>query len=166
MPIPATSGPYGLLPEGRHPCTMSEVEQLFVTAAPFAAERGLVFDALSVWVRAVGVLLPGSKCWINGGFVTHKTWAAPEDADVVVFATEAQLAALTDQQQKQLDTLLTQHPSGGGRVQPMGGLVDGFLSVRNEPDNTIYWLHQWGRVRGSDRGEVHDVRKGFLEVVA
>ena len=166
MPIPAMSGPCGLLPEGRHPCTMSEVEQLFVTRAPFTSERKLIFDALSVWLRAVGALFPGSKCWINGGFATHKPWAAPADADVVVFVTDAQIDALTEQQQAQLDSLLTQHPPGGARIQPMGGLVDGFLSVRNEPGNTIYWLQQWARVRGADGGEVHDVHKGFLEVVA
>lgn len=59
MPIPTTSGPYGVLPKGRHPCTMSEVEQLFVTAASFSVERRLLFDALSLWVRTVGRCSPG-----------------------------------------------------------------------------------------------------------
>ncbi|MCU0116162.1 DUF6932 family protein [Curtobacterium poinsettiae] len=164
MTIPATTEPLGLLPPGRHACTIDELEEHFVTNAPFSDERRLIFDAFMVWVRAVGVLLPGARCWVDGGFVTHKAWAAPHDVDVVVFATADALDALSEANQQLLMSMMTHHESGIARVQPMAGLVDGFLGLRNDPDRTIYWRNLWSSVKGTDGSKVEAVQKGFLEV--
>jgi hypothetical protein len=164
MTIPATAGPYGLLPTGRHACSIDEVEQHFVVDAPFPDERRRIFDAFLVWAGGVGALLPGARCWIDGGFVTHKTWAAPQDVDVVVFATADAVNALRESDQQLLMSMMTQHGSGTARVQPMAGLVDGFLGLRNDPDRTLYWRNLWSNVKDSDGSKVDAVQKGFLEV--
>ncbi|TWX36241.1 hypothetical protein ES689_12620 [Frigoribacterium sp. ACAM 257] len=164
MTIPVTAGPYGLLPAGRHACTVDELEQHFVVSAPFPDERRQIFDAFRVWARAVGDLLPGARCWVDGGFVTHKTWAAPRDVDVVVFTTAEVLDALPESDQQLLMSMMTQHSSGIARVQPMAGLVDGFLGLRDDADRTIYWRNLWSGVKDVDGSKVDAVQKGFLEV--
>lgn len=166
MPIPATSGPHGLLPAGAHSCSLGELEQEFVALAPYPDERRLIFDAFTVWLRAVGTLFPGARCWVDGGFVTWKTWAPPTDIDVTFFVKDADVNGLDARQQATLQTLLTSNPSGGPRVQPMGGMVDGYMSLRSIPDRTLYWRQQWSRVKAADGSEVQNVAKGFLEVIA
>ncbi|WP_410004008.1 DUF6932 family protein [Curtobacterium sp. TC1] len=166
MPIPSTSGPYGLLPPGKHPCSMDEIQQVFVLGAPFSSERQVIFDAFSVWMDSVRSLFPGARCWVDGGFVTHKSWAAPTDIDVAFFVRQSDLDALDPSQQAIFESLQTDKNAAGVRVQPMGGKVDGFVGLRSDPDTTLYWRQFWGQVKGPDGAQVQNTEKGFLEVIA
>jgi hypothetical protein len=166
MAIPQVVGDEALLPPGRHRATLDEIEAYFVQAAPFNGERALIFQAFKTWVALVEQILPGSRYWIDGGFVTHKPWNAPSDVDVMILCKEETLNALRPDEQARLQQLLTAPASPGkARVQPMGGLVDGFVTVRGSAGNADYWMEQWSRVKGADGSRILALTKGFLEVV-
>jgi hypothetical protein len=78
VPIPATSGKYAILPEGRHAATLNEVYQTFVETAPFRHRRELIFRGLSLYIDLSSAEFSSSRYWIDGGFVTHKAWEEPE----------------------------------------------------------------------------------------
>lgn len=165
MVIPVVSGPEALLPAGRHRTDLDEIEAYFVTGAPhFAAERTLVFAAFRTWVALMEQLLPNSRYWIDGGFVTHKAWAAPSDVDVTIMCQASALDALSADERTRLGGLLTV-PAGPGRArfQPMGGLVDAFLVIRSTQD-APYWHTLWSQVKGEDGSGIPTVSKGYLEV--
>jgi hypothetical protein len=110
-------------------------------------------------------LIPDARFWIDGGFVTHKPWAAPSDVDVMILCQQAVLDSLSLQDEIQLSSLMTIAASGSSpRWQPMGGLVDAFLTVRGPAGNAPYWFNLWGQVRGEDGSRVITLTKGFLEV--
>ncbi|WP_290473566.1 hypothetical protein [Leifsonia sp. 71-9] len=138
---------------------------MFVTNAPFATQRQLIFDAFSVWLRQMAVLLPNHRYWVDGGFVTHKVSAAPKDIDVVVLARQIELNDLSPNSQDSLSHLMTSN-GAGRRLQPMNGLVDAFIAIREEPDSAPYWHQTWSSVRADDGGTRHNVSKGYLEVIA
>ncbi len=168
MAIPQVQGVEALLPPGRHRATLAEIEAYFVTTAPYDQRRVIVFQALRTWLALVDQLLPNSRYWINGGFVTHKPWAAPSDVDVMILCKENVLNALSIEEQAQLDRLLTVPASPGRpRIQPMSGLVDGFLTVRGYvgSGDAAFWMKQWSRVKGADGSAITSLSKGFLEVV-
>jgi hypothetical protein len=166
MAIPKVVGEEALLPPGRHRATLDEIEEYFVDLAPFATERAVIFGAFKAWFTLVDKILPQSRYWVDGGFVTHKTWSAPSDVDVMILSKEATLNSLGQFEQAQLQELLTIPASQGtARRQPMAGLVDGFVAVRGNTGNVDYWMSQWSRVRGVDGSEIVTLTKGFLEVV-
>jgi hypothetical protein len=165
MTLPALEGPIGLLPPGRHTTTLDEIEQQFVAEAPFAAERALVFAAFRVWVAQMAAMLPGTRYWVNGGFVTHKPWAAPSDIDVVILVRAADVNALPSHHQDLFSASFTAADAGGRRVQPMGGLVDAYFGLRDEPDRATYWHEFWGKVKLEDGTESATDRKGYVEVI-
>ncbi len=150
----------GMLPPKRHRATEDEIRALFVDAAPFPKERALLWDAFLVYRSIARDLMPSVKFWIDGGFVTHKTWAAPKDIDVVMIADETEFLGVYTQ----LEPLLTV-PDGPVRFQPMGGKIDGFVALSGHPEDVPYWAWQWSRVRDSDGNTVEDQRKGYVEVM-
>lgn len=166
MSIPAVRGEHAVLPPGRHSATMDEMRAVFVEAAPFSEERAVIFGALESWLSIMATLIPNSRYWVNGGFVTHKAWAPPKDVDVVVLCAPTALNALDEQQQITFDSLLTED-EGGRRIQPMGGLVDGFYTIRGTDGDgsPSYWNTMWSRVKGPDGEPVLDLSKGFVEVI-
>ena len=142
---------------------MPEIYATFVMGAPHQARRALIYSALSVWTQLVWDLLPGSSLWVDGGFVTLKP-ESPKDVDVVILTPPGTPIVGVDR----LHPLLTMEnvsynlPDGtvGGlqRLQPMGGLVDGFLVPATDGNKVAFWDGWWRRVKGSS-----DV-KGYLEV--
>lgn len=164
MAIPPTAGAMALLPPGRHGATLVEVHAAFVSNAPFSAERQRIFDAFTLWVDQLRSLIPTGKLWVNGGFVTHKSWAAPKDIDVVLLCKPDDVNALSLADKALLATLLTQHGAGGFRKQPMGGLVDGFLTFKGDTIKTVEWLTQWSGVTDQHHNQIVGMTKGFLEV--
>lgn len=90
MPIPPTGGQYVTLPVGRHPATLNEVCETFVEQAPFRPRRELIFRALTLYIDLVSAEFSTCRYWIDGGFVTHKPWEPPEDADVRVVVPQAE----------------------------------------------------------------------------
>jgi hypothetical protein len=156
----------GLLPVAVHPATLDEVEKVFVDAAPFMAQRGRIFRALVLYAEVVWERLPEAVLWVDGGFVTHKDWEAPHDADVAVLAAgyspndhpdDAHLWTLqgVSVEEPMLDFVK--------RVQPMGGLIDGFF-VPSEVEAAVDWWRQfWQRLRRPGLPDLLNA-KGFVEV--
>lgn len=176
MGLPACTGPLGIMPAGAHPATLPEVRAAFVDAAPAdqRSARHRVFRALELHIESMLELLPGATIWLDGGFVSHKTWAAPEDADVVYFADLDQLERLSAEELMPLVTTSGVDGALGGsssgsrmgvpRLQPMGGLVDAFVALR-DPVQFSHWGGIWSTVKGADGAVVRGASKGFVEVV-
>lgn len=166
MAIPEVVGEMGLLPPGRHPASMAEVEGRFVLEAPFSGERAIIAQSLNTWMMLVEQLVPVSRYWIDGGFVTHKTWAAPSDVDVTIICQEADLARLGEDGYERLRRLLTEVRPDGTRIKPMDGRVDAFLTTRSGPDaNVPYWMSWWANVRAENGTILDGLTKGYLEVI-
>lgn len=159
MPIPATSGQYATLPVGRHVATLDEIYEAFVVNAPFRPRRELIFRALALYIDLVSPQFSTCRYWINGGFVTHKTWAEPEDADVVVVVPPGEDSKVAQPGFLPLLSL----PSSAGKVHPMGGLIDGFVAV-DVPAALASWEFRWSSVRDEQHNVVPGVNKGYLEV--
>jgi hypothetical protein len=164
MTLPALDAE-GFLPPARHQTDLAEIEAMFVASAPHSVERQLIWDGFTVWLRQVSAMLLAHRFWINGGFVTHKSYA-PRDIDVIVLARESELDALPSEDQDLLDSLMTEHLLGGGRRQPMGGLVDAYTSLREDPNSAAYWHGWWSSIKERDGSVRKDARKGYLEVIA
>ncbi|WP_156753061.1 hypothetical protein [Mycobacterium sp. 1245801.1] len=161
MPIPAIGGQYATLPSGRHQATLDEIYETFVVNAPFRPRRELIFRALTLYIDLVSAQFSACRYWINGGFVTHKPWAEPEDADVVVVVPPGEHSKV---RQPELLPLLTL-ASGGAKVHPMGGLIDGFIAM-DHPAALLTWELTWSSVRDEQHNVVPGVSKGYLEVSA
>lgn len=160
--IPAFEDDGWYLPPGLHAATLDEIEERFVDNAPFADRRGHVFHAFRLWHEVLTSILPNARFWMDGGFVTHKSWSAPSDVDVTVMVKPEDLRGLSDEQEKRLQSLFTS--PGPPRQQPMSGLVDAFLCLRGDVPKTLYWREHWSTVMDADRNAVPDAVKGFLEV--
>lgn len=158
--LPAMDGIF--LPIGRHPATLKEIQQRFVVEAPHSQHRSAIFHALMAWAVQVWNLLPTARLWVDGGFITHKE-EPPKDVDVALLVRRSELAALGDSEWAILDGLLTDG-SSGVRVQPMGGLVDGFMIERGEPAAVAYWDHAWSGVYDEDGARIEDIAKGYVVV--
>ncbi|MGN7222381.1 DUF6932 family protein [Curtobacterium flaccumfaciens] len=163
----------GLLPPATHPyeTTLDELHQRFVVEAPFREQRQRVFDALSLYASLVWDSLPTARLRIDGGFITHKTWAAPKDADVVVvydrptpsgglsavvrapLFTMSNLTAVVSDQSVTLD-----------KAPVMGGLIDAYPAPADKPAGLAYWDRLWSNVTGPGKTLLDGERKGYVEV--
>lgn len=158
-----------------HRCTMAELRIRFVDEAPaFKRERAFLYRTLELYADQVWGLLPEATLWIDGGFVTHKDWAAPQDVDLVILPTESDFLQYPDEQElkTRLTPLLTLQNVTAAipqafeeRVQPYGGNIDGFLVPPGIDPAKPYWHDLWSRVRGRGGAEAPDAHKGFVEVV-
>jgi hypothetical protein len=169
LPIPATGGQYATLPVGRHVATLDEVYASFVEGAPFRPRRELIFRALSLYIDLVSPEFSSSRYWIDGGFVTHKTWEQPEDADIVVVVPPSEHGKVWDADFLPLWSLLEVLPKQpavySDKVHAMGGLIDTFI-LPDEPVQLRPFDLLWSKVRDENHNEVLGVRKGYLEVSA
>jgi hypothetical protein len=153
----------GRLLPGRHRTTLQEIEQFFVDGAPHRERRRLIYRGFVTWLEILRTLCPNVTLWIDGGFTTHKD-VPPKDVDVTAIISVSDLNSMDEDQQNTFDSLMTK--VGGPnehRVQPMGGLVDGFYAVRGQPDGIIFWHNTWSAVY-VDGAEVVGELKGYLEV--
>jgi hypothetical protein len=160
--IPSFENGEHYLPRGIHVATLDEVEERFVISAPFPEHRKIVFDTFRLWHAIVSAILPNAKFWVNGGFVTHKSWAAPKDVDVVILVRQDDLNSLTTEQEIRLESMLTRVESD--RIQPMSGLVDAFVCSRGDIDKTLYWRESWSILSDENKNPIDGKQKGFLEV--
>lgn len=159
----------GLLPVELHVTTLDEIERVFVREAPFSNERALIFDALRIYARLVWARFPEAVLWVDGGFVTHKDWAPPKDVDVTVVLTG--MADYDPHEHPEDVPLWTLMDVSAGRpslasierVQPMGGLVDGFYAPGDNAATVTFWTGWWKRLSKQD-GQVVPNAKGFVEV--
>jgi hypothetical protein len=148
---------------------LADVEQRFVTEAPFAKERATVMTALRLYADRVWGLIPSARLWVNGGFVTHKRWAAPKDADVAVIVETAELGRASSRPAQSLWTLQgvtvqEPHIDLAKRIQPFGGLIDGFLAPAL-PATMSLWDSTWSSVTDESKNRVEGKVKGYVEVV-
>lgn len=165
--IPACTGPYATLPPGRHPATLQEVYDRFVVAAPFRARRELIFRAVSLYVDLVKLDFPTARFWLDGGFVTHKTWAPPEDADIVVVVDMTEIGRTQEDRflplHSMLDAAADQPRCSTAKLHPMGGLIDAFIIPDFAPALDA-WDRNWSYVKDQSGTLVSGVSKGYLEV--
>ena len=78
MPIPPLTHE-GILPEGVHDCTLTEVGEAFGVSDPQRQRLWAAFPVFLDWARR----LPGATfVWIDGSFVTDKV--DPGDIDVIL----------------------------------------------------------------------------------
>jgi hypothetical protein len=160
-----------LLPPGRHVATLDEVRDRFVARAPYAAERAPLFDALRWYAGQVGRLFWTGSLWIDGGFVTYKPWAPPDDVDVTIVVRRALTRALSEAQRARLYELVTlqgvyaREPAvATPRVRPMAGMVDAFFCRADDRAQLAVMHETWSRVRGENGEVLPDVTKGYVEV--
>lgn len=159
----------GWLPPGAHPATLSEIHATFVVAAPFSAERELIFRAMSVYLDILAPRFAAPRILLNGGFTTHKTWAAPQDADLAIGLSTPDFKTAYHPNNHPLLTL-----GDGGvnrpqnmqllKLQPMGGLVDSYFFPSKLANHVRYWEDHWGKVKDQNGVEMVGARKGFVEV--
>ena len=152
----------GRLPEGRHRGTIKDLRMRFVDGAPHSEHRNRILHAFELYSWQTWTLLPTARLWVNGGFVTHKS-AKPKDIDVVIVARPSEVNVLD---MSEMIPLLTHTGEDGVRVQPMGGLVDGFIVERGNPDKIRYWDDYWKTVLDESRVALEGERKGYVEVSA
>lgn len=169
LAIPATGGPHATLPPGRHVATFAEVYERFVEQAPFRGERELIYDALRLYAKVVEKEFSDVTLWINGGFVTHKSWA-PKDADVVAVVPMSDYTNMCSNadclRYLTLQGVMVAVPQTSApvpRVQPMAGLIDGFV-VPDDPVQLAVWELTWSTVTDQNKNVVPGVQKGYLEV--
>ncbi|PHV64641.1 hypothetical protein CSW57_22850 [Williamsia muralis] len=170
MSIPELGGAHATLPEGCHQATLEEIYQTFVVDAPHRAERDLMYRALVLYVDVLRTVFPTGRLWIDGGFVTHKLWRAPEDIDVVAVVPMTDYSNVCTNAAAMLPLMTLQHVSSREfagtvpRLQAMGGLVDGFI-VPDVEVQTDYWADLWSRIKDRHGNPLPETeRKGFLEV--
>ncbi|MCI3932098.1 DUF6932 family protein [Streptomyces sp. AN091965] len=165
--IPALTGG-GLLPPGRHPATIAEIEDFFVERAPHADHRRRIFRAFQLYSELIGEIVASGTFWVNGGFCTYKE-EPPEDIDLAVLVDPT--LPLTGKDHEKLASLITlkgvqaMEPQVlAARLQPMGGLIDSFLIVAGVVAQEEYWDETWSKVKGPDGQLIPGAVKGYLEV--
>jgi hypothetical protein len=172
LAIPPISGPYATLPVGRHKATFDEVYEHFVENAPFKGPRELIYEALRLYAKVVASEFSDVTLWINGGFVTHKPWAAPSDTDVVAVVPQADYTNMCSNTDclrfMTLQGVMVAQPQTSlpvARIQPMAGLVDSFV-VPDDPTVTAVWHHRWSLVSDQNKTLLDPavIQKGYLEV--
>ncbi|SFP49914.1 hypothetical protein SAMN05421810_102765 [Amycolatopsis arida] len=166
MPLPHWTAE-NLLPPGRHPADLSDLYERCVWDAPRRNERENLFGALSGYLGVVTRLVPTGRAWISGGFTTRYE-DGPYDVDVLLLPDDwGSLKRLDGPARAAFYGLLTlrgviveQPVMYLDQVQPVGGLLDGFLC---HPGDEEAWAAAWSTVRGP-HGPVDGLAKGFVEV--
>jgi hypothetical protein len=169
MPIPRPNS-RGFLDPSTLPYkgTLEELHERFVVESPsHQEERALIFRALLLHLELLVAVGGPGAVWVDGGFITYKD-VAPHDIDLVYLCRdESHMGMML--RSPEIYSLLTiadvimDFPVAGGlrRLQPVGGLVDAFLTL---PEGQMYWAAQWAKIKGPDGNRVPGTRKGFVEV--
>jgi len=147
--------------------TLDEFESRFVDHAPGEARRRLIWDAFSVWLRLARDTLPGARLWVSGSFITEKT--APSDIDVVLVIRPEHGPVLGPVLDPRVRVLLThlnvESTQPGGlvaRLQPIGGLLDGFVCPEQYREIVDFWQQAWSTEFDKTTCAPTGVRMGYL----
>ena len=163
MVLPALQDrPYPLLPPGAHPATLDEIYEVFVQDAPFRVERERIWSAVLPWATQVSAYFPGAQIFMDGGFVTHKDFAAPSDVDFCLGIQPEQYQSLQDWEKSKVFTIRRE---GKDPLRPYGGLIDAFAFPRDNEARRAYWDIWWSSIRGSNRQIMQGSTKGYVEVL-
>ncbi|ANN14825.1 hypothetical protein SD37_03590 [Amycolatopsis orientalis] len=139
--------PHNLLPPGRHPADLADVYERLVFDAPHQNDREILFSALNSYLGVARRIMPTGRAWI-GGDLTARTAHAPQSLDVVLIPDEwGALKRLDGAGRSALYGLLTLQGVIVGQpamyldqVQPVGGMLDGFLC---RPGDEEIWEEVW-----------------------
>ncbi len=139
--------PHNLLPPGRHPADLADVYERLVFDAPHQNDREILFSALNSYLGVARRIMPTGRAWI-GGDLTARTPHMPLGLDVVLIPDEwGALKRLDDTGRSALYGLLTLRGVIVGQpamyldqVQPVGGMLDGFLC---RPGDEEIWEEVW-----------------------
>jgi hypothetical protein len=161
MPLPHWTAEH-LLPPGRHPADLADIYERLVFDAPHSNEREILFSALNSHLGVARSVIPAGRAWIGGPFVERRE-SVPRGLDVVLIPEEwGSLKRYTGPARDALYGLLTlrgviigQPVTYLDQVQPVAGLLDGFLCFPGDEDT---WEATWSAV-GQSAGA-----KGFPEV--
>ncbi|MDV7195780.1 DUF6932 family protein [Mycolicibacterium fortuitum] len=177
---PCSDDEFGVLPASTQPhqATLAEIRQRFVQEAPVGRERrALIADVLEVHIALIRRLFSGVdiRIWLDGGFITHKRWKEPRDADLVVLVPGAELERADRDAAAPLWTMANVQAARGaadnGRVIVTPklhtglGLTDAYVAVADTPIQVENWRRRWSTVKGPDGHEVAGMAKGFVEVI-
>jgi len=116
-------------------------------------------------------IYPDARLRIDGGFVTHKTWAAPDDVDIAVVcptispaqrdaAVGAGLFSIRDAQGMVHRRQIQPIP----KLHPMGGLVDAFYVPEKDTHYREFFEEYWSTETDLNK-QPTGRRKGYVEVV-
>ena len=166
MPLPHWTSE-SVLPPGCHPADLSDIYERFVWDAPHRNERELPFSALNGYIGTLAKIIPAGRAWVGGGFSTRIDGLA-HDVDVVVLPDEwGTLKRMSARHRAALYGMMTlrgviveQPVMHLEQVQPVGGLLDGFLC---RPGDEDVWHQAWSAVTGP-HGRVEGLVKGYAEL--
>jgi hypothetical protein len=131
MTIPALT-PLGFLPEGRHVCTLEDLESQFATNVLFSASVGRVrilgdlLSALALLRNFDAQLV--ERIWIGGSYATTKV--EPSDIDVTFILNASSYASLSGSKKDKIAKLCRK-----GGFEGVGLKVDGFFFARERIAN-------------------------------
>lgn len=178
MPIPPLDQRTGRLPfrgeDAPYGATLKEVQHRFVSTQPHesARRRATIWRAFRLWHSLALTEFPGATYWLSGSFLTDRT--RPSDLDVILLVDETHvrrsLFPVTSTGARVLLThrdLEAEQPTGWTeRLQPMGGLIDGFYCPTYSQDAVSYWQGAWSTEYDKQTRTPTGVRMGYLEVRA
>jgi len=161
MPLPHWTADR-FLPPGRHAADVADIYERLVCDAPHQNEREILFSALNGYLGVVNRVIPSGRAWIGGELNTRHD-SLPRNVDVVLIPDDwGSLKRLQGPARDALYGLLTlrgviveQPVMYLEQVQPVSGLLDGFLCF---PGDEETWSHAWSQHNGIAG------RKGFAEV--
>jgi hypothetical protein len=183
MTLPALQG--GLLPLGRHPCTLVEAQSEWVSSPQYAASstRRPIWDDLELGLSVLRAVVRVHALWIGGSFTTDKL--DPGDIDVVFLVNAGDRYALAAPERRVVDSFVTNvaHPVTGKPVRQHLLSIDSFVvdwaphngNPRALPDygkyvfDRGYWDDFWLRRRSGSKTDplidedAHPAR-GYVEV--
>lgn len=149
--------------------SLEEIAERFVASAPGRPRRERVWDAFMLWKDLADEALPGATFWLSGSFLTDRE--RPSDLDVVAVLEPhhtSELRPLVTDRVRVLLThlnLLAEQPAGlAPRLQPVGGLIDGFACYGWVPENVSWWQDAWSTEYDKTTHEPTGVRMGYVEV--
>jgi hypothetical protein len=135
------------LPPGRHPADLADVYERLVFDAPHQNDREILFSALNSYLGVARRIIPSGRAWVGGAF-TARTESVPQGLDVVLIPDEwGHLKRLDEAGRSAMYGLLTLRGVIVGQpamyldqVQPVGGMLDGFLCY---PGDEETWEAVW-----------------------
>jgi hypothetical protein len=136
-----------VLPPGRLTADLADIYERLVFDAPHQNEREILFSALNSYLGAVARIIPAGRAWIGGSFIA-RTELVPNGLDVVLIPDDwGSLKRMTGPARESLYGLVTlrgviisQPAMYLDQVQPVGGLLDGFLCF---PGDEETWAQTW-----------------------
>lgn len=157
MPLPHWT-PEGRLPPGRLPADLADIYERLVFDAPHRNEREILFSALNSYLGVVTRVIPAGRAWVGGAFV-ERSELVPGGLDVVLLPDDwGGLKRMTGPARDSVCGLLTMRGMLVGQpamyldqVQPVGGLLDGFLCFPGDED---VWADAWSAGGGHGFPEV------------